>query len=237
MTNSDRDRIRSVYADRARRFSGSDIYSLFNQANLFTLQQRQRDMLTLLRKNGFYPLGEYSILELGCGKGGVLLELLAYGARPDCLHGTDLLPDRIEQAYNRLSHIALTCADGQSLPYSDNAFDLVLQYTVFTSVLDDGIKANLVREMLRVLRPQGMILWYDFWLNPSNPQAKGIRPSEIRKLFPTCKFDFHRITLAPPLARYLVPISWTLAFLLEKIRIFNSHYLIAIHPKPKKLSK
>ncbi len=229
----DLSRLRSEYADIAKRIAGSDIYSPFNQAHLFYLQQRQRNSLELLCKKGFFSLGEYTVLELGCGTGGVLLEFLAYGANPDRLHGTDLLPDRVEQAYTRLSHIALTCADGQSLPYSNNTFDLVLQYTVFTSVLDDGIKANLAREMLRVLRPQGMILWYDFWLNPSNPQAKGIRPPEIRKLFPSCSFEFHQISLAPPVARRLVPISWTLALLLEKIRIINSHYLVAIHPDPK----
>jgi hypothetical protein len=75
-----------------------------------------------------------------------------------------------------------------------------------------------------------MILWYDFWLNPTNPQTEGIRPSEIRTLFPGCDFEFRRITLAPPLARRLVPVSWVVAFLLEKLRVFNSHYLVAIRP-------
>ena len=101
---------------------------------------------------------------------------------------------------------------------------------MFTSVLDEAVKANLAGEMLRVLRPGGMILWYDFWLNPTNPQTEGIKPSEIRRLFPGCDFEFRRITLAPPLARRLVPVSWVVAFLLEKLRVFNSHYLVAIRP-------
>ena len=54
-----------------------------------------------------------------------------------------------------------------------------------------------------------------------------IQPA-IRALFPGCAFDFRRITLAPPLARRLVPFSWLLAYLLEKLKIFNSHYLVAI---------
>jgi SAM-dependent methyltransferase len=144
------------------------------------------------------------------------------------LYGTDLLSQRVEQAHTRLSHLPLTCADGQALPYRSNAFDLVLQYTVFTSVLDGVVKTNLAGEMLRVLRPGGMILWYDFWLNPTNPQTEGIRLSEIRSLFPGCDVEFRRITLAPPLARRLVPVSWVVAFLLEKLRVFNSHYLVAI---------
>jgi len=70
--------------------------------------------------------------------------------------------------------------------------------------------------------------YYDFWLNPTNPQTRGIRPAEIRHLFPGCQIEFHRITLAPPIARRLVPISWQLSALLEKLLVFNSHYLSVI---------
>jgi hypothetical protein len=86
----------------------------------------------------------------------------------------------------------------------------------------------MAQELLRVTRPGGMILWYDFWLNPSNPQTRGIRPAEIKRLFPGCTFRFERITLAPPLARRLVPLSWGLSLLLEGVKIFNTHYLVAI---------
>ena len=46
--------------------------------------------------------------------------------------------------------------------------------------------------------------------------------------FPNCRYEFHRITLAPPLARRILPISWILACVLERLTIFNSHYLVAI---------
>jgi SAM-dependent methyltransferase len=236
MTINDLDRLRVEYADRARRLAGSDIYSLFNRANLFSLQQRQRLTLALLRRYGFFPLEEYDIFELGCGTGGVLQEYLSYGARSRSLNGTDLLFDRLENARDRLSNLPITCSDGQLLPYASHSFDLVLQYTAFSSVLANDVKAKLASEMLRILRPQGMILWYDFWLNPTNPQTKGIRPLEIRNLFPGCTFDFRRITLAPPIARRLVPISWIVSHMLEKMRIFNSHYLVAIHPKSRAAS-
>ena len=85
--------------------------------------------------------------------------------------------------------------------------------------------------MIRVLHPGGMILWYDFWLNPTNPQTRGIRPSEIRRLFPGTLVELHKITLAPPLARRIVPLAWGLAFFMESLKIFNTHYLAAIRPK------
>jgi len=168
----------------------------------------------------------------------VLTEYLGFGASPENLFGVDLLFDRLLHAHHRLPGSGFSNADGQSLPYASNTFDLVLQYTAISSILDPGIRRNICADMLRVLRnpdpasgkPGGMILWYDFWLNPVNPQTRGIRPAEIKRLFPNCSYEFHRITLAPPIARRIVPLSWMLALFLENLKIFNTHYLVAIRP-------
>lgn len=227
-TQHDLDRLRAEYADRERRLAGSDIYSPFNPAHLFMTQQRQRVTLKTLRRLGFYPLDQRCILEVGCGRGGVLLEYLSYGAAPARIHGIDLLGDRVAEARERMPSLSLSCADGQHLPYPAEVFDLVLQYTAFSSLLDDGVKTNVAHEMLRVLRPDGAIMWYDYWLNPTNPQARGIRPPEIRRLFPGCEYHFQRITLAPPITRRLVRLSWLLCCALEKTVLLNTHYLAVI---------
>lgn len=226
----DLDRLRTEYLRREQRLAGQDTYTLFNSANLFIIQQRQRAVLALLRREGFCPLARRRILEVGCGNGNVLREFLAFGADPQQLHGVDLLGWRVTEAKALSPHPLLVCADGQDLPYPDDCLDLVLQYTVFTSILDDRVKRNIAREMLRVLKPNGLILWYDYWLNPTNPHAKGIRPAEVRTLFPGCRFSFHRITLAPPVARRLASCSWLACYVLERLRIFNTHYLVAIRP-------
>jgi len=232
-------RLREEYKDRSYRFSQSDIYSLFNSAKLFRYQQRQRMLLKVLRKYGFFPLGESKILEIGSGGGGVLLEFLSYDAKPSNLFGVELLYDRNLKAKERLpNHVALVNADAQNLPLPADTFDIIVQATVFSSILDSNIKANMAREMLRVLRypnklahrSPGMIIWHDFWLNPTNRQTQGIKPAEIRKLFPGCNYKFYRITLAPPIACRLVRVSWLLCALLEKLIVFNTHYLVAIQP-------
>jgi SAM-dependent methyltransferase len=186
-------------------------------------------LLRLLRP--LYPLRDKRILEVGCGNGRVLNEFLGYGAHPRRLHGVDLLEHRVHSARATMPHLPLICADGQHLPYADASFDLVLQYTAFSSILDEAIKAQVAREMLRLARrPNGLIIWYDFWLNPSNPDTRGIRPDEIRALFPGCAYQFRRITLAPPISRKLVSISWLLCYLLDGLKVFNTHYLVAIKP-------
>jgi SAM-dependent methyltransferase len=204
------------------------LYSFFSPGNLFIWQGRQRAVLSALRRHGYEPLQRHRILEVGCGRGGVLHEMVGYGASPAQLFGCDLLFDRLQDAHQALPNLLLACADGQDLPYPGAAFDLILQFTVFSSILDERIKQHLALEMLRVLAPGGLILWYDFWLNPLNRQTRGIRPQEIRGLFPGCSCQFRRITLAPPLARRLAPLSWQLCALLEKLVILNTHYLAAI---------
>lgn len=221
-------RIRAAYAVREENLAGSDRYSLVNEAYLFTIQQRQRAVLRALQREGAWPLDDKRILEIGCGNGGVLSEFLGYGATPAGLHGAELLEDRLRVARSRLPHLPLTCADGGFLPYPPGMFDIVLQFTVFSSILDRRVCYTVSQEMVRVLKPGGLILSYDFWLNPINKQTKGVRPAAIRQLFPNCRLRFERITLAPPLARRLVPLTWTGALLLEKMGVFNTHYLATI---------
>jgi ubiquinone/menaquinone biosynthesis C-methylase UbiE len=224
----DLSRLRLEYEDRKRRLAESDLYSWSNPAYLFAIQQRQRAIVGALRRHGLTDLSGCRLLEVGCGRGGVLKEFLNFGMLPQNLYGLDLLPDRLSEAGACLQGQVLVQADGQAIPYPEHSFDLVLQFTALSSVLDARIRQAVCGEMLRVLRPGGVILWYDFWLNPTNPQTHGLRPAEIRLLFPGCPVEFHRITLAPPLARRVAPISWTLAHVLENLWIFNSHYLAVI---------
>ena len=77
-----------------------------------------------------------------------------------------------------------------------------------------------------MLKPGGVVLWYDFrFNNPRNLEVRGIEAAEIRSLFPECSVDLKKVTLAPPLARRVVPISWTSAELLEKLPFLRTHYL------------
>lgn len=228
---SDLERLKAEYEARELRLAGSDIYSPFNLSYLFAVQQRQRAMLDLMRREGFSSLHGKRVLDLGCGRGRMLVEFLGYNASVDCLHGTDLILNRVQDAHKLLPHLPVTCADAQQLPYEANSFDVVFQFTVFSSVLDWPVKKKMAREMLRVVRPGGMILWYDFWFNPTNRETAGIRLAELRALFPNCRYTFKRITLAPPITRRLASRSWLLCMLLEKLRLFNTHYLVAIRPQ------
>jgi SAM-dependent methyltransferase len=206
-----------------------NLYSLFNPGNIFILQQRERDILRLLDKYGMNPLADRRILDVGCGSGGELRRFIEFGASPGNLFGIDLLPDRIARAKELNPLIDLRRGNAEELPYEDENFDIVMQFTIFTSILDDTMKMNIAQEMLRVLRPDGIILWYDFYISkPTNPDVKGIGKQEIKKLFPNCSYHFKRVTLVPPLSRIIAPYSLLLCYLLGMIPFLCTHYLLVI---------
>ncbi|HEY9087384.1 MAG TPA: class I SAM-dependent methyltransferase [Anaerolineaceae bacterium] len=224
-------RLRSEYSRREERLASSDRYSSFNPAYLYAIHQRQAATFHALRKAGIRNLKDQKILEIGCGSGRVLLEYLAAEAQQCNIFGIDIQQKPLSAAQKRLPDASFACCNGEYLPFPTAHFDLVLQYTAFSSVLEDAIRINMAKEALRVLKPGGIIVWYDFWTNPLNKQTHGIRAAEIRSLFPNCEHHIRKITLAPPITRRLVPRFTLVAYILEALSIFNSHLLATIRQK------
>lgn len=212
-----------------RHLKNGRMYSLFNRGELFMSQQLERSLITLLRRHSINSIGDKKILEVGCGTGWPLRRLVNYGAKPANLSGIDLLKGAVKESSKLSPNIAFMCGNAQKLPFRSGSYDMVMQFTMFTSILDAGIKRSAAQEMLRVLKEDGLILWYDFYLNsPGNADVKGIGKTEITMLFPGCFFDFNKVTLAPPIARTLAPHSFLACYLLEKIPLLRTHYLVAI---------
>ncbi len=222
--NSAAQRICEAYARRQDRGR----YSWFRTDYVFTMQQRERHVLALLRRCGLADqLAAQKILDVGCGNGAWLRDFIKWGARSEHLFGVDLLSQRVEEG-RRLCPAAVHLQQGNAaaLGFPDASFDIVLQATVFTSILDAHLRRQVAAEMLRVLKPDGWILWYDFHFNnPRNPDVRGVKKAEIRQLFPACEIRLERTTLAPPLARTIAPVSWWTAQLLEKLPWLRTHYL------------
>jgi len=227
------ERIRVVYADRERRLP-ADRYSFKWPHVVFAHQQRSRALLQLLVDESVFPLAGKTILDVGCGEGQQLLELVSWGADRGDLTGIDLLDARVMRAKTRLGDRSvegssapdLRVGDASLLPWPDGSFDIVHQNTVFTSILDSAMRHAIAREIVRVLKPGGLFVWYDFaFNNPRNPDVRGIGAAEIGSLLPGCEVRLRRITLAPPIARRLVPLSWVGSLMLEKLVVFNTHYL------------
>lgn len=221
---SEEERVRRVYAQRHR---GDPRYSWASPAHVWAVQERERAVVAALRRHGRLPLAGRPVLDVGCGTGAWLRDFVRWGARPEDLHGIDLLPDRIDEARALCpSAVSLRCGSAARLPFPDRRFDIVLQATVFTSVLDPAVRRQIAAEMLRVCRPDGIILWYDFHVdNPANPDVRGVGRREVSALFAGCRVELRRIGLAPPLARRIAPRSRLAVHLLAALPPLRTHYL------------
>ena len=221
------ERIRREYAARLGGIPAG-FYDWHRPENQFLHAGAARACARLLSEAGVFPLDRAHILDVGCGQGGWLLEFLQWGATVAKLHGIDLLPDRIVYARERIAGAELRCGDARELPWPDASFDLVSQFTVFSSVLDAAVKQQVAGEMRRVVRPGGKVLWYD--LRKSNPMrpVKGIGREEIRRLFAGCTFRFLNATLAPPLARVVARRSWAAGFAMEILPLATTHLAAVI---------
>lgn len=222
---SEADRILEEHRRREREVPAG-FYDLDRPANLFLRHGQERALRDALERSGLLPLSGRRLLEVGCGSGNWLEILERFGARQEGLAGIDLDPGRAAACAARFPGVDIRSGDASVLPWESGSFDVVLQSTVFSSILDPEMRRAVAGEMLRVLAPGGAILWYDFFVdNPANPNVRGVRRREIEALFPGCRAELRRATLAPPLARRVVPVSWTLAAVLESLRVFDTHYL------------
>jgi SAM-dependent methyltransferase len=220
------DRIAAEYARRAAAIP-AERYSPAAPAQLLLRQSRERAVLAALRRAGMLPLAGRRILDVGCGTGQWLADFETWGADRDRLAGIDLLPERVAAATARLTPGAdLREGDAGSLPWPSGHFDVVLQSTVFSSILDPAMRTAVAAEMARVLAPGGVILWNDFFFdNPRNRAVRGVRRREVDALFPGMRVELRRVTLAAPIARAVAPRSQLAAIALEALRVLDTHYL------------
>jgi hypothetical protein len=137
------------------------------------------------------------------------------------------LPERLAAARAVLpSAVSLHAGDASTLPVAAASQHIVLQSTVFSSLLDDAFQQRLADAMWRWVAPGGAVLWYDFtWDNPRNPDVRGVPLTRLRQLFPQAQITVRRVTLAPPLARPLCRLHPGLYSVVNTLPLLRTHLL------------
>ena len=155
-------------------------------------------------------------LDLGCGRGTMLDALGLTGV------GIDLGILRL-----RLAPGAVAQADAARLPFPDRVFDLVVASNVVSSIPAEAARRTVAAEVVRVLSPDGVILWYDQrWPNPGNHATRPVGRRALADLFPGAHLDLDPITFLPALARAL-PRRYDL---LHRVVPLRSHLIGVIRP-------
>lgn len=223
------DELEEIKARYARRGSSADsLYGAHRNDAFLALQQRDamiRDLIVALRPEGFESL---RVLEVGCGSGMNLLRFLMWGVAPENLVGADLLPERCAAARHHLPAAATVLEGDASAMAFEQPFDVVLQSTTLSSILDPRLRKRMAATMWEATAPGGAVLSYDFAVNnPRNPDVRKVTAGELRELFPSGKVTVRRATLAPPIGRRVG--RWPMAYkMLAKVPPLLSHRLVMI---------
>src|SRR5207302_6211982 len=111
------------------------------------MQGIARRVLSALSRSGVPCLAGKRVLEIGCGSGHWLRELVQWGADPNDVVGVDLLRPRLHEAQQLCAAgVRVYCGDGGALAFRSGSFDLVLQVTTFTSILDGDLRQRVASE-------------------------------------------------------------------------------------------
>jgi len=219
------DRVRRAYEKRKAKGSAlADRYSPFNKGFLQSVQERERVLLSMLARTLGTTLSGKQILDIGCGIGATLLPMLQYGFQAQDCFGIDILQDRIAAARKRLPNMTFQCCSAEHMPFTENSFDLATMFTCLSSILSDSVRAEVCRESMRVVKPGGWVLIYDFRVNnPFNPDVRAVSLKELRRYYAGCRYITRTLTLLPTLGRIVGKYYPALCSLLSLCPALRTH--------------
>ena len=139
-------------------------------------------------------------LELGCGTGFFLLNLIQAGvARRGSV--TDLSPGMVKVATRNGQSLGLDIdgrvADAEGIPYDDDTFDLVVGHAVLHHIPDVELS---LREVVRVLKPGGRFVFAGEPTTVGNAYARTLGESDLERHHP-CHEAARARQLAAPAGR------------------------------------
>lgn len=113
---------------------------------------------------------EMNILDVGCGYGRILNELYKNGFKN--LSGVDFSEKMIKRGLKLYPQLNLIKNNGETLPFQGDKFDAVLLIGVLTSNFVTAEQENLIAEISRVLKKNGVLYISDFILNDDERNLK-----------------------------------------------------------------
>ncbi|MEO6724564.1 MAG: class I SAM-dependent methyltransferase [Blastocatellia bacterium] len=165
-----------------------------------------------------------TILDAGCGTGGNLEWLSRYAGQGRVV-GIDF--DSTALAFCReREHRELARGSATVLPFADQSFDLVTSFDVLVQIMGEGSDEQAIREMWRVLRPDGIAFVRCAayaWMRSGHDEAlETQRRYELEELCEKMKmagFEVLRATYANSL---LFPIAAIHRLALKKLGLADS---------------
>ena len=190
-----------------------------------TLQERLRESLV-----ASVPRSDGVVLDLGCGDGDLTDERARLPGGTDWI-GLDLREDAVNRARARFPDTRFIVASADAVPLADASVDVVVARVLFSSLPSMRLEDAVAREIGRLLRPGGWLVWLDVrYRNPANPAIHGLSERHIARLFPGWHRELRLVGLLPPIARRLGPITPVAFPALAAVPALRSHLVGRLRP-------
>ena len=136
-----------------------------HQTEYWNAVAEEKEFTTILNVSMFskYVSKNSKILDVGCGYGRILNELYENGFND--LTGVDTAENMIKRGKREYPYLNLIANPDGKIPFLDNSFDAVVLFGILTCIPDDELQQDFLKEVERVLKPQGIIYVNDFLLN------------------------------------------------------------------------
>ncbi len=219
------DRVRGVYADydatgRSRRWVKDS-----------SIRAERTQLLgkALREVAGARPISDLSVLDLGCGSGDLWADMVSIGVDPLRITGVDVISQRLASRCSETTPVAL--ASGAALPFRPGSFDIIVLFTVLSSIRNSSMLSGLESEVRKALRPDGALVVYDMRIpSPGNRAVLPITARRLDRIFRGWTRASRSCTLLPPLARRAAPEpGWRYDFL-SALPLLRSHSIAVLRP-------
>lgn len=121
------------------------------------------------------------ILDVGCGYGRSLHELYCNGYLH--LQGIDFSEKMIERSKKQYPYLSVDLQTSPDVSFEDYSFDAVILFAVLTCIIENKAQIHLLKEIKRVLKPDGIIYVNDFLLNTDQRNLDRYR--SFKEKYPT----------------------------------------------------
>ncbi|CAH0536641.1 class I SAM-dependent methyltransferase [Vibrio marisflavi] len=103
---------------------------------------------------------EAKVLDFGCGYGRITHQISELGYNK--VIGIDSLKEMINRGLGEYPELDLRHFSTDVLPFSDNEFDSIITCAVFTCIPNKSSREQVLSELRRVLKPNGVIYLAEF---------------------------------------------------------------------------
>lgn len=178
-----------------------------NPGVMFQVLAMERSFILAERAIPYEP-SKAAVLDVGCGAGGNIYQLLRLGYLPENITGIEIQSNLVEDARKMYPSAHFLHGDASKMPFADQTFDLVMESTMFATLTDDSVSQMIASEMVRVCKKGGYILLVDWRIpKPGDARYKALTMARLSKMLNIKKdvslMKICKGALVPPIGRFL----------------------------------